>query len=142
MMPLSSHERHRLKIAPKYPKLHVCDAAQQAMFAKTLRERNLYNRWFQQSLGCTVCFYLKSSSPALQIQALAWAAGVNGVNAHVVMTHNSTAVKVAAVRGYGASVTFCDNSMPSRESTAAAVVSEHPLSTLIPSSNDYRVQCG
>ncbi|CAN0152191.1 unnamed protein product [Pylaiella littoralis] len=88
------------------------------------------------------CRDIVTHSSGNHAQALAWAAGVNGVNAHVVMTHNSTAVKVAAVRGYGASVTFCDNSMPSRESTAAAVVSEHPLSTLIPSSNDYRVQCG
>ncbi|CAM9429752.1 unnamed protein product [Pylaiella littoralis] len=88
------------------------------------------------------CRDIVTHSSGNHAQALAWAAGVKGVNAHVVMTHNSTPVKVAAVRGYGASITFCDNSMSSRESTAAAVVSAHPLSTLVPSSNDHRVQCG
>lgn len=67
---------------------------------------------------------------------------MKGVNAHIVMPHNSTAVKVAAVRGYGATVTFCENTKTGRESTAAAVVSEHPLSALVHPYNDYRVQCG
>ncbi|CAM9230115.1 unnamed protein product [Hapterophycus canaliculatus] len=58
------------------------------------------------------------------------------------MPHNSMAVKVAAVRGYGASITLCENTKIGRETTAAAVVSEHPLSALIHPYNDHRVQCG
>lgn len=67
---------------------------------------------------------------------------MKGANAHIVMPHNSMAVKVAAVRGYGATVTFCENTKTGRESTAAAVVSEHPMSALVHPYNDYRVQCG
>lgn len=67
---------------------------------------------------------------------------MNGVNAHIVMPHNSMAVKVAAVRGYGASITLCENTKTGRERTAAAVVSQHPQSTLVHPYNDQRVQCG
>lgn len=81
-------------------------------------------------------------SPSLELQALAWAANVTGVNAHVVMTNKSMEVKRAAVRGYGANITLCENSMTGLEGTADAVVAEHPLSCLIHSSEDYRVQCG
>lgn len=67
---------------------------------------------------------------------------MKGVNAHIVMQHNSMEVKVAAVRGYGASVTFCENTAVGREETAAAVLSAVPHSILVHSYNDPRVQCG
>lgn len=85
---------------------------------------------------------LKPASPRHELQALAWAASVKGVNAHIVMPHNSMAVKIAAVRSYGASITLCENTKTGRERTAADVVSEHPLSTLVHPYNDHRVQCG
>eukprot|EP00752_Nemacystus_decipiens_P008737 g7798.t1 len=88
------------------------------------------------------CRDIVTHSSGNHAQALAWAASVKGVNVHIVMPHNSMAVKVAAVRGYGASVTFCENTPTGRESTAAAVVAEHPFSALVHPYNDYRVQCG
>ncbi|CAM9791207.1 unnamed protein product [Ectocarpus sp. 13 AM-2016] len=88
------------------------------------------------------CRDIVTHSSGNHAQALAWAASVKGVNAHIVMPHNSMAVKVAAVRDYGASITLCENTKSGRETTAAAVVSGHPLSTLIHPYNDPRVQCG
>ena len=64
------------------------------------------------------------------------------MNAHIVMTKNSMTIKMSAVRGYGASITLCENSMTGREETAAAVLSALPHSILVHSSNDPRVQCG
>lgn len=75
-------------------------------------------------------------------QALAWAARANGVNAHIVMPSNSMVVKMSAVRGYGASITLCENTTTGREKTAAAVLSALPHSVLVHPYNDPRVQCG
>ena len=75
-------------------------------------------------------------------QALSWAAKANGKNAHIVMPSNSMAVKVSAVRGYGASITLCENTTTGREQAAAAVQSNLPHSILVHPYNDPRVQCG
>lgn len=50
-------------------------------------------------------------------QALACAAACTGVSAHIVMPESAPAVKVAAVRGYGADITFCAPTMAAREKT-------------------------
>jgi threonine dehydratase len=55
-------------------------------------------------------------------QALALAARLRGVPAHIVMPENSPKVKVAAVRGYGGAVTFCRPTQKDREETLAEVV--------------------
>lgn len=39
--------------------------------------------------------------------ALAWAAGIRGIRCTVVMPEDTTPIKVAAVRGYGAEIVFC-----------------------------------
>jgi threonine dehydratase len=54
--------------------------------------------------------------------ALALAARLRGIRAHVVMPSNSPKVKVDAVRGYGAEITFCVPTLEARESTLAQVV--------------------
>ncbi len=41
-------------------------------------------------------------------QAVAYAAAIRGVPATIVMPHHASDVKVAAVRGYGAEIVFCD----------------------------------
>lgn len=41
-------------------------------------------------------------------QAVALAARWCGVPAHIVMPHNSSSVKVQAVKGYGGIITFCE----------------------------------
>ena len=55
-------------------------------------------------------------------QALALAAWIRGIPAHIVMPENAPAVKKAAVAGYGGQITFCEQTLQARESTLAQVV--------------------
>jgi threonine dehydratase/serine racemase len=64
-------------------------------------------------------------------QALALAAKMRGVAAHVVMPRTAPAVKKAAVLGYGGRVIECEPTLAAREATAAAVVADTG-GTLIP----------
>ncbi|KAL5512236.1 hypothetical protein ACEPAG_3521 [Sanghuangporus baumii] len=57
-------------------------------------------------------------------QALAYASRVLGVSCHIVMPSNSAAVKKAAVRGYGASVTECMPTLQAREDCTEDVIEE------------------
>lgn len=57
-------------------------------------------------------------------QALALAARMRGIAAHIVMPSNAPAVKKAAVIGYGARVVECEPTLEARERTAAAVLAE------------------
>lgn len=57
-------------------------------------------------------------------QALALAARLRGVSAHIVMPDSSPRVKVAAVQGYGARVVFCPSTQEDRERTLQQVVGE------------------
>lgn len=99
-----------------------------------LRHHHNYPLGVRASVSPYVFLFLK--------QALAWAANVKGVNAHIVMPRNSMAVKVAAVRGYGASITLCENTKTGREDACNAVLAGLPHSTLVHPYNDSRVQCG
>ena len=54
--------------------------------------------------------------------ALAYAAGIRGVPAHVVMPSSAPPVKKAAVAGYGALITECEPTLEARETTLGAVV--------------------
>jgi len=64
-------------------------------------------------------------------QALALAARIRGIDAHIVMPTNAPEVKRRAVIGYGGKVVPCEPNLASRESTAARVVAETG-GTLIP----------
>lgn len=55
-------------------------------------------------------------------QALALAARIEGVSAHVVMPRNASAIKQAAVRGYGAAVTLCEATLESRDEVATSIM--------------------
>ena len=57
-------------------------------------------------------------------QALALAARLRGIPAHIVMPDNSPKVKVEAVRGYGGRIVFCRPTQAERERTLAEVVRE------------------
>jgi threonine dehydratase len=57
-------------------------------------------------------------------QALALAARLRGIPAHIVMPDNSPAVKVEAVHGYGGRIVFCAPTQAAREKTLAGVVGE------------------
>lgn len=68
-------------------------------------------------------------------QALALAAKVHGLTAHIVMPSNSPKVKVDAVLGYGAEVTLCEPNLAARESTLAEVVEKTGATFVHPYNN-------
>jgi len=74
-------------------------------------------------------------------QALALAARLRGVAAHVVMPTSAPAVKRAAVAGYGATIYDCEPTLAARESTLAEVVARTGA-TFIHPYNDERVMAG
>jgi threonine dehydratase len=74
-------------------------------------------------------------------QAVALAATLRGIPAWVVMPDNAPAVKVAAVRGYGATIVMCAALPAAREETAEAVRLETGA-TFIHPSNDAMVIAG
>ena len=73
--------------------------------------------------------------------ALALAARKRGITARIVMPSTAPPVKIAAVRGYGGEITFCQPSMASRENTAQRLM-EETGATFIHSYNDYRIIAG
>jgi threonine dehydratase len=54
--------------------------------------------------------------------AVARAAQLRGIPAHIVMPANSAKVKVRAIEGYGAQIVFCEATEESRETTCAEVI--------------------
>jgi threonine dehydratase/serine racemase len=74
-------------------------------------------------------------------QALALAARLHGIPAHVVMPSNASPVKRRAVEEYGARVILCEPNLPAREATAAQVLAETG-GTLIPPYNHPHIIAG
>src|SRR6266436_1331600 len=56
--------------------------------------------------------------------AVARAAKLRGIPAHIVMPSNSAKVKVRAVESYGAQIVFCEPTEESREATCAEVINK------------------
>jgi len=54
--------------------------------------------------------------------AVARAARLRGVPARIVMPHNSSSAKLAAVRAYGGEITLCEPTVTAREAAAARIV--------------------
>ena len=54
-------------------------------------------------------------------QAVAYAASIMGVRCWIVMPKNAPKVKIEAVRGYGAEITFCENTLEARESGVKSI---------------------
>ncbi len=73
--------------------------------------------------------------------ALALAARLRGVPAHIVMPRTAKAVKRAAVAGYGARIVLCDPTLAAREATLADVVAATGATVVHPY-NDARVIAG
>lgn len=71
-------------------------------------------------------------------QALAWAAKKRGIPAYIVMPEDAPAVKVAAVRGYGAELIFCEANLAAREDGLEAVIARTGA-TFIPPYNHYDI---
>ncbi|HSO85952.1 MAG TPA: pyridoxal-phosphate dependent enzyme [Draconibacterium sp.] len=67
--------------------------------------------------------------------ALALAARMRGIAAHIVMPDNSPEIKKKAVAGYGAKITFCEPTLQARESTLARIVAETGATEIHPYNN-------
>ena len=67
--------------------------------------------------------------------ALALAARMRGIAAHIVMPENSPEIKKKAVAGYGARITFCQPTLQARESTLAKVIEETGATEIHPYNN-------
>ncbi|MFZ1677880.1 MAG: threonine/serine dehydratase [Saprospiraceae bacterium] len=68
-------------------------------------------------------------------QAVALAAKTKHVKAKIVMPENSPAVKVEAVRGYGAEIVFSGNSPVDREAKVSEIMKEKGMPFIHPSNN-------
>lgn len=68
--------------------------------------------------------------------ALALAARLRGIPAHIVMPDNAPLVKKAAVAGYDAVITFCEPTLQAREATLARVRQETGASLVHPYDDD------
>lgn len=73
--------------------------------------------------------------------ALALAARLRSIPAHIVMPHTAPGAKKAAVECYGGRITFSESTQESRQSTLAAVI-EQTGAIYIPSYNDPRIVAG
>ncbi|MFX1466547.1 MAG: pyridoxal-phosphate dependent enzyme, partial [Promethearchaeota archaeon] len=74
-------------------------------------------------------------------QAVALAANLLGVNAVIVMPENSSPVKIAATRGYGAEIVFCGIKPTDRAEKTSELIKQHDY-TLIHPYNDLNVIYG
>jgi len=73
--------------------------------------------------------------------ALARAARLRGIAAHIVMPSNSSAAKIRAVEHFGGRITYCEPTSAAREATCARVIAETGA-TLIHPFLDERVIAG
>jgi threonine dehydratase len=74
-------------------------------------------------------------------QALALAARMRGIPAHIVMPNNAPVVKKNAVAGYGGEITFCEPTLEARESTLERIRLDTGANVVHPY-NDERVIVG
>ncbi len=74
-------------------------------------------------------------------QALALAAGMRGIQAHIVMPENAPKNKIAAVEAYGGQVRFCQPTLEAREQMLAEVLEQCDALEIHPY-NDYRIIAG
>lgn len=73
--------------------------------------------------------------------ALALAAKLNGVKAHIVMPNNAPEIKKKAVAGYGADITFCEPTLEAREATLQQIIGQTGA-TMVHPYNQWEVICG
>lgn len=84
---------------------------------------------------------LATHSSGNHAQAVARAAQILGVPAYIVMPHDAPQVKVAAVKGYGASISYCENTPKDRQEALDKVVAKTGAAFIHPF-NDYGVIAG
>ncbi len=74
-------------------------------------------------------------------QGIAYACQVAGIPAYIVMPENSPRVKIEAVKGYGAEVSFCLNTPEERQRAADNIIRRTGAAFVHPY-NDFRVMAG
>jgi threonine dehydratase len=84
---------------------------------------------------------LATHSSGNHAQAVSLSAKLMGIPAHIVMPDVSPSIKVAATKGYGANVYFCENNQQDREDTLAKV-QEKTRAAFIHPYDDYNVIAG
>jgi len=73
--------------------------------------------------------------------ALAYAASLRGIKAHLVMPSNSSEIKKRAAAGYGGLITYCQPTLEAREKTLAEVVAKTGVTPIHPY-NNFKVIAG
>ncbi len=105
---------------------------------------------FKSRGACNVVFSLSDDEAARGVAthssgnhaaALARAARLRGIAAHIVMPSNSAEVKIAAVEGYGGRIVFCEPTLAAREETAERVI-EETGATFVHPCDDERIIAG
>lgn len=105
---------------------------------------------FKSRGACNAVFSLSEDEAAAGVvahssgnhaAALARAAQLRDIAAHIVMPHDSATVKINAVRGYGVEPTFCEPDSDSRQAAADKVL-EETGATFVHPFNDERVIAG
>jgi len=69
--------------------------------------------------------------------AVARAAKLRGIPAHIVMPSNSAKVKIRAVESYGAQIVFCEPTEAAREKTCAEVIKKTGVTLIHSFENEY-----
>ncbi len=73
--------------------------------------------------------------------ALAWAAGLRGIKATIVVPNNAPHPKKFAIDAYGATIVYCEPNVAAREAAVDKLIAEQNLELVHPF-NDYRVMNG
>jgi threonine dehydratase len=73
--------------------------------------------------------------------ALAWAAGLRGIQATIVVPNNAPKPKKFAIEAYGAKIVYCEPNVAAREAAVQKLVDTQNLELVHPF-NDYRVMNG
>ncbi len=73
--------------------------------------------------------------------ALAWAAGLRGVKATIVVPNNAPKPKKFAIEAYGARIVYCEPNVAAREAAVAKLIEDENLELVHPF-NDFRVMNG
>jgi len=145
-----AHERIRahIKRTPVLTSSRLDEASGASLFFKcenfqkvgAFKARGATNAVFSLD-EATACRGVATHSSGNHGTALARAAKLRGIPAHIVMPSNSAKVKVRAVESYGARIVFCEPTQAAREAACADVIAKTGV-TLIHSFENEDVMAG
>ena len=114
-----------------------CENFQKVGAFKYRGATNAVQNLSKEKLAGGVCTHSSGNHAA----ALALAASVRGIPAHIVMPNNAPTIKRKAVVSYGGIITFCEPTQEARENTLKEV-QEKTGATFIHPYNNFEVICG